>query len=457
MLEADQFLTRSLRSFPDGRKISRILKAAVSGADPEVLLRNALKRTGERLEITGRNYSLPDFDRIFLLAVGKAAVPMARTAASILKPRIQTGLVVSHQADQTELQNSGFEIINGDHPLPDQNSLNSGHRVMNFVSQLKAGDLLLVLLSGGGSALLAAPQPGLTLADLQLTYQALLNSGADIADVNIVRKHLSTIKGGNLAASAHPASIISLILSDVYPHPLNMVASGPTFPDPSTFQEAANVIAKYQMESSIPGSVRNHIKRGLEGQIPETLKPGDPVFERITNLEIGSNRNAVRAAISQADQEGLTAIKADFELAGEARTIGLNLARVLQELSLKRIPDQKPLCLVAGGETTVTLDQNRSGLGGRNLELALAAVKMLGNLQNSALVTLATDGIDGSSNAAGAVVTGDTLQRARHLSLDPDLYLRNHDSYHFFQELDDLIITGPTLTNVNDICVLICS
>ncbi len=455
MLAADQFLTRSLRAFPRGRAVSRILQAAVAGADPEILLKEAVKIKGDRLEISGQNHSLSDFDRIFLLAVGKAAVPMARAATSILNPRIPAGLVITNQADPGKLPNSDLEFTPADHPVPDQNSLNAGKRVLNFTSRLKARDLLLVLLSGGGSALLAAPHPGLSITELQSTYQTLLKSGANIAEINIVRKHLSEIKGGRLAASAHPAGVISLILSDVHPHPLDMVASGPTYPDPSTFQDAANIIKKYQMKDSITRSVLDHIERGIQGKIPETLKPDNPIFKKVINLEIGSNRNAVRAALHQAEQEGLTAIRADFDLAGEARIIGLKLAGLLRVLSQKRKHDQKPLCLVAGGETTVTLDHNSPGLGGRNLELALGTVKKMSNLQNSALVTLATDGIDGSTNAAGAVVTGETLQRARQHTLDPDHYLRNHDSFHFFQELDDLIITGPTLTNVNDICLLI--
>lgn len=455
MLAANHFLTHSLRSFPKGEAVSRILQAALAGADPEILLKKTIKIKGDKLEIGGQNHSFSDFNRIFLLAVGKAAVPMARAAASLLYPRIQAGLVVTNQTDPEKVQDSDLELIPADHPVPNQKSLTAGKKVLNFTSRLKARDLLLVLLSGGGSALLAAPHPELSTEDFQTAQQALLHSGANIAEINIVRKHLSEIKGGRLAASAHPARVISLILSDVHPHPLEMVASGPTYPDPSTFRDAANVIDKYQLESSLPGAVLNHIQRGIRGEIPETHKPGDLIFNRVTNLEIGSNQNAVQAALSQADQEDFSAIKADFILEGEARTAGLELAGVLQDLSLIKYRDQKPYCLAAGGETTVTLDPNSSGLGGRNLELALGAVKIMDNLRNSALITLATDGIDGSTDAAGAVVTGETLQRAQQLSLDPDLYLKYHDSYHFFQELDDLIITGPTLTNVNDLCLLI--
>jgi hydroxypyruvate reductase len=307
---------------------------------------------------------------------------------------------------------------------------------------LGKNDLLLCLISGGGSALMTAPHPGLGLEDLQSLTRALLACGARIDEINTLRRHLDQVKGGGLARAAFPAQVVSLILSDVVGNPLEAIASGPTAPDPSPRAEALGVLEKYHLTEKVPAA----ILRGLESA-PETPKPGDGLFERVQNVLVGSNFLAAQAALAQAEVDGLQTTFLGDAWQGEAREVAHTFCDRLKTIS------KRPICMIAGGETTVTLNQAK-GLGGRNQELALAAVEKLAGLENVLLVSLATDGEDGPTRAAGAVVSGETWQRAQESGLQPSEYLGRHDSYHFFERLGDGLQPGPTGTNVNDLTFL---
>jgi hydroxypyruvate reductase len=321
---------------------------------------------------------------------------------------------------------------------------------MSLLHSAQAGDLVIVVISGGGSALLTAPAEGLALADLQALTNALLACGANIQEINTLRKHLDGIKGGGLARAAFPADVLTLILSDVIGDPLDVIASGPTVPDPTTFADALGVLERYRLVEQIPQTVLHHLRQGAGGLSPETPKPGEPLFDHVQNVIVGSNRQAALAAVAQARLEGMNSLLLTSYLQGEASQAGRFAAALARQIAGQGEPLSRPACLVLGGETTVTLS-NSTGLGGRNQELALGSVLDLAGLPGVVIVTLATDGGDGPTDAAGAVVTGETLGRALALGLAPHQFLAQHDAYHFFEPLGDLLRPGPTLTNVNDL------
>jgi hydroxypyruvate reductase len=310
-------------------------------------------------------------------------------------------------------------------------------------------DLVIALLSGGGSALMVMPVKGVQLRDLQALTGQLLASGATINEINTVRKHLSAVKGGQLARIAAPAEMLTLILSDVVGSPLDVIASGPTVPDESTFEMAWEVLDRYGLWGKVSSAVRDHLDAGRRGRILETPKPGDPIFERVTNVIIGDNTIAANAALKKAQALDYNALLLSTYIEGEAREVAQVFAGIAREIKASGRPVSAPGCVIAGGETTVTLQG--TGKGGRNMELALAAGIGIEGLDNVIIAALATDGTDGPTDAAGAIVDGNTVARARTQNLDPREYLRRSDSHHFFEQLGDLIITGPTNTNVNDL------
>ncbi|HWQ15006.1 MAG TPA: DUF4147 domain-containing protein, partial [Roseiflexaceae bacterium] len=350
------------------------------------------------------------------------------------------------------LQRSTFNVIEAGHPVPDERSVAAGRAVAALLAGATERDLVLVLISGGGSALLTLPVPGVALDDMQALTRALLASGASINEINALRKHLDRVKGGGLARMAHPATLAALALSDVVGSPLDVIASGPTVADTSTFADAWGVLERYGLADSAPGPILDHLRRGLAGAAPETPKPGDPALEGVQNVVVGSNAQAAAAALEAARAEGFHPLLLTTYLQGEAREIGRALAAVAREIAASGNPLPRPACLVAGGETTVTL--RGAGRGGRNQELALAAAADLAGLEGVALVALATDGDDGPTDAAGAVATGETLARAQALGLDLANHLARNDAYPFFAALDDLLRPGPTHTNVNDLMFL---
>lgn len=454
----ESFLTHSLKEKPWGMKAARIISASLTAVEPGRVIKESLVRTGTRLRIGDEELNLKDFNRIFLIGIGKASTPMTLAAADILNEHLHGGMILTKSGshDLPERVTKILDLYHGGHPIPDQNSLKAVAAITNLLSKAKSDDLILFLLSGGGSALLAGPYPGLTLKDLRLTNQILLSCGADIKEINTIRKHISTVKGGQLAKIAVPAKLFTLILSDVMGNQLDMIASGPTTPDPSTYQDAVEIIERYDLDHRLPKSVLNHLIQGLAGHLPETPKPGDPIFRDVTNLIIGRNSDSIQAGVQQAVLEGFNADTLPEPLEGEARLAGEKLAAILQRMALKSEPLPRPACLIIGGETTVSLQSSGEiGKGGRNIEIALSAVKTMNNVPGVVLITLATDGEDGETDAAGAVVTGDSYRRGRILQMDPETYLRNHNSYPYFQALNDLLVPGVTQTNVNDLCFLI--
>lgn len=455
-------LPDTLKRSPHGEQVRRILEAALRAADPAMAVQRYLQRQGERLYVAGRTYDLSAFQRVLLVGVGKASVAMARAAAKIMGEHLSAGLVIVKEGYESPLwgepeEETGLEekvaILPAGHPIPDRRGLEAAQRLSNLLQEVGDEDLLLCLLSGGGSALLTWPVEGVSLDDLQALTALLLASGATIHEINCVRKHLERLKGGRLAQLAAPAHLVSLILSDVVGDPLEVIASGPTAPDSTTFDDAWAVLERYGLLDRAPQSVVHYLELGRHGKVLETPKPGEAFFERVQNVIIASNRQAAEAALHQAQAEGFQALLLTTYLQGEARQAGRFLAAVVRQIVAYGQPLSRPACLIAGGETTVTLQGD--GLGGRNQELALGAVQDLEGLPEVALVTLATDGGDGPTDAAGAVVSGETLARARALGLGPEDFLKRNDSYHFFKALGDLLITGPTGTNVNDLALVL--
>jgi hydroxypyruvate reductase len=338
--------------------------------------------------------------------------------------------------------------------VPDAAGQAGAERIAGLLGGLTPRDLVLVLISGGGSALLPLPVAGISLADIQALTQALLRCGADITEINTIRKHLSGLQGGQLARLAQPAQVVTLILSDVVGTPLDVIASGPTVPDPTTYADAVAVLKRYEILDQVPASVRRHLLAGAAGALPDTPKPGDPLFERVANIVIGDNASAGRAAVAAARSLGFHSTLLTTFVQGEAREVGRVVAGLAQGIACGQSDFARPACLVLGGETTVTI--RGQGAGGRNQELALAAAIALDGYAlpagvEVAVVSLGTDGTDGPTDAAGGIATRDTLARGRVLGLDARAALANNDSYHYLAAVGDLIVTGPTNTNVNDL------
>ncbi len=449
----DKFLTKSLRQTPWGMPIACIMTCALEAVDPKAAIRTHVQVQDDHLTVQGKSYELKKYCNIYVVGAGKASASMAEEIDELLGKHITRGIVVTKQG-HTRLASTerGIAILEAGHPVPDEQGVRATEQILELLKNTKEDDLVITLISGGGSALLVAPGEGLTLNELQQLTKELLACGATIHEINTLRKHLERAKGGNLAQWAAPAQVVTLILSDVVGDPLDMIASGPTVPDPSTYEDALSILRRYQIEERIPTSILNYLQRGQRGEIPETPKPGNPLFERVQNVIIGNNLQAAQAAVKQAMEEGFHSLLITTYLQGEARHVGRVLAAIARQIHATAQPIARPACLVFGGETTVTL--KGSGLGGRNQEMALGAVTDLAGLPTTILVTLASDGGDGPTDAAGAVVTGETLSMANSLNLDPNEFLATNDSYHFFERLDDLIKIGPTQTNVNDLAFL---
>jgi glycerate 2-kinase len=460
-VDAERFFTHSLRD----PRVARILAASLDAVEPGAMV-------GRYLAFN----PLPSAGRVFALGLGKAAVPMTRALSRFTN--LTRALVITKHASPL-----GFEpatIIESGHPVPDARSLAAGQAALEFVSSLSQDDLLVCLISGGGSALMTAPI--VPLEDMQALTSALLACGARIDEINTLRRHLDRVKGGG-AAQATKARVLSLILSDVVGNPLEAIASGPTVPDPTTKENALDILKKYNLlsanlrqSSRTSKEISTHSRKLAEEvqlsilqsliSTAETPKPSASIFSRVQNVIVGDNALAVQAALEQAQKEGFYTESLGSAWQGEAREVGVELAQRLRVTSKQQA---RPFCLIAGVETTVTLGEVSSlrlhsplipdrtrpqGSGGRNQELALAAVSAMAELENVMLISLATDGEDGPTDAAGAVVNAETLQRARSLGLDPGEFLARNDSYTFFDALWDLLKIGPTGTNVNDLTFL---
>ena len=425
--------------------ISRILLSALGAADPFDVVKKNIVFNDNNLHIGDKTFPLYPDSQILLVSIGKAAYAMAKAAQSQLGQRISDGVIVCKHHPGDAVSTSPLRLLLGSHPVPDQNSVEAAEEIRHLLEKSKQNDVVVFLVSGGGSSLVCLPAPGITLQDMQKATSLLLASGASINEMNSVRKHLDLFKGGGFLKLAAPARVGALVISDVVNSPLDVIASGPAVPDPSTFFDAKTILDKFIEKSDLPESIRLRVESGCQGQVEETLKPFDEISATASHTVIASNLISAKSALKQAIQEGFQAELINCELTGEAQQAGIFMTRQLKKVS----PLGRPFVGIAGGETTVRV--RGSGLGGRNLEVALSAVAELDGLHNSLLITLATDGEDGPTDAAGAYVTGETFRQAVSMGLDPAEYLRNNDAYHFFEKVGSLIKTGPTGTNVNDL------
>ena len=427
--------------------VKAFLDAALQAVDAAEAVRRVLHVDGELLRVDGRAYDLARYRRVLVVGAGKAAAAMARAVEEALDERLTAGIVAVKQGYGAPTRR--IAVVEAAHPIPDASSLAAGEELAALAGEAREDDLIICLLSGGASALLALPAPGISLDDKRRATDALLRAGATINEMNAVRKHLSTIKGGGLARLAWPATLLSLILSDVVGSQLDVIASGPTVADASTFEQAYEVLAKHGLLRKVPAAVVQRLREGMAGELAETPKPGDPLFAKTHQVIIGSNEVAARAAVEAAQGRGWHTLLLSTFVEGEAREVGRVFAGIAKQIASSGDPVSRPACIVAGGETTVTV--RGSGRGGRNQELALAAALELAGWENVAVASAATDGGDGPTAAAGAYADGETVRRAREAGRDARRDLANNDSYSLFAALGDLIITGPTNTNVNDL------
>jgi glycerate 2-kinase len=454
-MNLDQFSCRTLQETSQGEIVQRVLVAALRAVDPAMAIVRHVIRQGDLLTIGDKSWNLNQIKHVWLVGAGKAGAPMAHAVGKILRDVITAGVVIvkeGYAGKTQDMMPDRIRILEAGHPLPDQRGVDATQEIVEILKKAGKDDLVICLLSGGGSALMTSPVKGISLNDLQRTTAGLLACGASIDEINTLRKHLDMIKGGGLAKLAGSAEVVSLVLSDVVGDPLEIIASGPTVADTSYYEDGIHIIERYNIEQKIPPSVMNQLKAGAAGNLPETPKPSDPLFIRVYNLVVGSNRQAALAGLAEAHACGLNPLLLTTYLQGEARQVGRTFGAIARQLAGSEHPLPRPACIAAGGETTVVIRGN--GMGGRNQELALGAVQEMANLTDILLVTLATDGGDGPTDAAGAVVTGGTLRRARELGLDPDDHLERNDSYHYFSAIGDLLKPGPTQTNVNDLTFL---
>lgn len=434
-----------------------ILSTAIDAVHPHKLMMEALELRGTILRISGLDgqeleLDLSELNRIVAVGAGKATAPMAVALEELLQARLEGG-VISVKYGHTALLER-VDVYEAGHPIPDSNGLAATRDILSLLWSLQKDDLAIVLISGGGSALLDAYPDEITLEEAQKTFDILLSCGAPIQDINVVRKHISLVKGGQLARIALPARVVTLVLSDVIGDPLPIIASGPTVPDPSTFQDALNILDKFNVREKIPPGVKTYIERGVAGEIPDTPKESDEEWERCHTFIIGNSRRAVEAASVRATELGLSAHILTTTMEGEAAEVGREMAGILQDTLQKGEPVEPPCCIIAGGETTVTLE-GESGDGGRNQELALAAAIELEGVDHAVLLSAGTDGTDGPTDAAGGIVDGGTVQKAMSMNLSAEECLRKHSSYSFLQTAGDLVRTGPTKTNVMDLVLML--
>ncbi|MFM9906925.1 MAG: glycerate kinase [Nitrospiraceae bacterium] len=436
-------------SSPIKLRLKKILSRGLDAVDAHAAVGRAFSRDGAALTIGRRRYDLNNYERVVVVGAGKATAPMAQAVEQRLGHWLHSGFIVVKQGYGLPMKR--ILVAEAGHPVPDRSGQRAAAKLCTMVSALGRRDLLIVLLSGGASSLLPAPVAGVTLADKQRTTEKLLRCGATIRDINTVRKHLSRIKGGRLAELSD-ATIVTLILSDVLGDDLSTIASGPTVPDPTTYRDAIAILKRYRIWMTVPQRVRQHLDRGCRGLVSETPKPGSPLFRRVHHHLVGNNGVAVRAVARAAREAGFQTIVPEA-IIGEAREAGQRFGAMAKTLLRKGRPLRKPYCLVAGGETTVTVTGR--GTGGRAQEFATAAALEIAGLPKVWVVAIGTDGTDGPTDAAGAVVDGDTVARAQRLQINLVGALKRHNTYPALKKLGQLIVTGPTGTNVNDLYLLL--
>ncbi|MBA4397247.1 MAG: glycerate kinase [Syntrophus sp. (in: bacteria)] len=437
-----------MENIPRRQQAAEIFQAVLRSIDPYGLVQEHASRIACL-------YRAENFQKLYLVSFGKAAFPMAKALTDAVGGTLTRGVLITKDG---HVPDAGLPekmaVYEAAHPVPDIRGVLATEKIMALLQEADRETLVVCLISGGGSALLTAPHAGIDLRQKQDITQLLLRAGADIVEMNTVRKHLSRIKGGRLAQLAYPARVVSLILSDVIGDPLDVIASGPTAPDETTFQDALAVLDRYHLKDRLPAKVLDILTRGALGEIPETPKANNPIFDKVENLIIGSNKEALQVAAREALLRGYSAVILSSELKGEAREVGRRLAGQAIEAcraSGKTVPGK--ICLIAGGETTVTV--TGKGLGGRNTELALAFAREIKDMEGITLLSAGTDGTDGPTNAAGAVVDGGTLRRGEASGLDVAAFMAENDSYHFLEKTHDLLITGSTGTNVMDMQIIL--
>lgn len=433
-----------------------IFQSAVDAADPERCVHAAVKLDDNEIRVAGTDppYDLNTFSRICVVGAGKATPAMAAAVEDILGDRITCGAINTKygHADSRLRRISTTECA---HPIPDEAGVKGTAEMAQLLEDSDENSLVICLFSGGGSALMPAPVAGISLAEKQETTQQLLACGATIDEINTIRKHLSQVKGGRTARLAAPATVISLVISDVIGDRLETIASGPVYPDPTTYGDCLEIFTRFGLLERLPPKVLDYMKAGVSGDGPETAGPDDPSFARCTNHLVGNISLSIEAARRAAAELGYQPLILSSRIAGETREVAAMHAAIAQEAVDNGCPVAPPACIISGGETTVTL--KGSGKGGRNQEFALAAAIELDGWDGVTALSGGTDGTDGPTDAAGAIADGSTVARAAALGMDPAGYLDDNDSYHFFSALDDLVITGPTGTNVMDVRLLLIS
>ena len=434
------------------KALEDIFRAGLKAVDPERAVRRYVRCKGNRLFVGDCSYSLDRFKRILLIGAGKGTAPMAKALEDILGDWLNSGWIIVKYGHGMPLKKT--HIMEAGHPIPDEAGLRAAEDLLKQAQGCTEEDLIICAFSGGGSALLPAPSPPIDLDQKQESTRLLLECGATINELNAIRKHLSRSKGGWLAKTAYPATLVSLILSDVIGDPLDVIASGPTVPDESTYSDCMEIIERYDLSNRLPAGVMEYFRQGVAGMLPESPKAGDPVFSKVQNLIVGNNREALLAAREQAISLGYNTLVLSSQIEGEAREVAQVFAAIGKEIRQAGLPISPPACLLAGGEPTVTIQG--SGKGGRNQELALAFAIAVDGWDGISLLSAGTDGTDGPTDAAGAIVSGLTCSRARQTNLKPQAFLSANDSNSFFESLGDLLITGPTRTNVADlICMIV--
>ena len=435
------------------RKIAlTLLESVLTEADPKNAMQRALQLKEGTLKIQGKIFDLESFDNIYVIGGGKAGGGMAESVENLLGEEIAGGCINIPIGTKTRYSTKRIFLNESSHPVPDESGVFGAKKMLEIAQKAGEKDLVIVLLSGGASALIPHPAEGLGLADMQEITKALLRSGADIGEVNSVRKHLSRIKGGRLAQACYPAMVVSLIISDVVCDPLDVIASGPTVPDPSTYADALSVLEKYGLTKGYP-TVTKYLEKGRLGMLSETLKDGDACVPKTHNFLISTNKDVLHTVAEEfKDRYDLQIFSTT--LSGEAREVGRTLARRLMDAAAayQKQNSGRSKVLIAGGETTVTVTGD--GRGGRNQELVLSAITEIEG-EGICIASMGTDGIDGATDAAGAIADGKSRSRAQAKNLSPLVFLSRNDSNTVFKELDDLILTGPTGTNVNDVIVLV--
>ncbi|MDE2886743.1 MAG: glycerate kinase [Gemmatimonadota bacterium] len=424
-----------------------IFESAVAAVDAQACLKRFVKLDGRTLRIGRVDYNLDSFERVLVVGTGKASPRMGVALEAELGDRISDGVINTKYGHAEPLDR--VRIVECGHPVPDEAGVEGTGEILATLDGADDRTLVICLISGGGSALMPAPAEGISLQEKQDTTRLLLECGANIVELNAVRKHLSRVKGGGLARAAFPATVVSLMLSDVIGDPMDVIASGPTVPDTSTFKTCAEIFQKYEVSNRLPEAVRARFEAGSAGEIPETPKPGDAVLDRCHNVIVGSNGLAVAAAADRARGLGYNTLVLSTRLEGEAREVAHVYSAIGKEILTSNAPVAAPACVIAGGETTVTV--RGSGKGGRNQELVLAGSMHLSGWEGTVLFSGGTDGTDGPTDAAGAIADAETVTRAESAGLSAIESLKNNDAYHFFKPLGDLVMTGPTGTNVADV------